>query len=190
MLRGLWTGWGLSRTAPARGRSLAPAARGGRSLRGPAERAPDRGGFDVPGSGSQVVDRNLDRFEDARSRSLAVVLARKPGATTGGACAEVDRVDALAKRLPHVELSDTAARRAKQQAGDASIVVVPLEVNGNLDESADLAVNMRDELLAGNPGGDRVDLYLVGQQALWAGMQDLSKEDPRPPRPRASRSSC
>jgi RND superfamily putative drug exporter len=56
-------------------------------------------------------------------------------------------------------------------------VVLPLHTSGTLDETADLAVNMRDDLLAGDAGGDRVEPHLVGQQALWAGMQDLSKED-------------
>jgi uncharacterized membrane protein YdfJ with MMPL/SSD domain len=135
------------------------------------------GGFDVPGSGSEVVDRNLQRFDGARGQALAVVLARRPGATTAGVRAEVDRADRIAARLPHVELSDKAALRAKRQAADASIVVLPLQVRGNLDETADLAVDMRDELLAGDAGGDRVEPHLVGQQALWAGMQDLSKED-------------
>ncbi|HEY1357535.1 MAG TPA: MMPL family transporter, partial [Thermoleophilaceae bacterium] len=44
-------------------------------------------------------------------------------------------------------------------------------------DTADLAVDMRDDLLASDAKGDHVEPHLVGQQALWAGMQDLSKED-------------
>src|SRR3954469_2832238 len=60
------------------------------------------GGFDVPGSGSQGVDRNLERFDGARSQTLAVVLARRPGATTAGVRSEIDRSARIAGRLPHV----------------------------------------------------------------------------------------
>src|SRR3954454_18947863 len=62
------------------------------------------GGFDVPGSGSQVVDRNLERFDGAQSSALAGVLAGKPGPTAAGVRAEIDRADRIAARLPHVEL--------------------------------------------------------------------------------------
>src|SRR4051812_15024451 len=96
------------------------------------------GGFDVPGSGSEVADRNLERFDHARSETLAVVLARRPGATAAGVRSEIDRIDRIAARRAHVELPASAARRAKRQAGGASIVVVPLDVAGNMNQTADL----------------------------------------------------
>ncbi|MFL5868666.1 MAG: MMPL family transporter, partial [Thermoleophilaceae bacterium] len=135
------------------------------------------GGFDVPGSGSEVVSRNLTRFERAQDQALAVVLARRPGATTAGVRSEIDRADRIAARLPHVGLSASAARAAKRQPGDASVVVLPLRVNGSLDQTADLAVDLRDALGKGKTRPDHVEAHLVGQQALWAGMQDLSKKD-------------
>jgi uncharacterized membrane protein YdfJ with MMPL/SSD domain len=87
----------------------------------------------------------------------------------------VDRVARIAAELPHVELTPAAAERAKREAGSASITVAPLAVEGNRDETADMAVDFRDELRAGAHGA--VEPHLVGQQALWAGMQDLTKED-------------
>ena len=134
------------------------------------------GGFSAPGSGSEAVSEAIDRFEGAQRESLAVVLAQRPGATRQRMRAEVDRVDRIAARLPHTELSDRAEAAAKRDAGRSSIVVLPLEVTGDLDQSADLATDLRDEVGAGEPRG-AVQPYLVGQQALWAGMQDLSKED-------------
>src|SRR4029450_10626385 len=62
-----------------------------------------------------------------------------------------------------------------RDAGSASITIVPITVAGDHDELADLAVDFRDEL--GLSARDGVQPYLVGQQALWAGMQDLTKED-------------
>src|SRR5918997_635032 len=133
------------------------------------------GGFEVPGSGSYVVERNIDRFEGAQREYLAVVLARREGAGTAAVRAEVDRVAEIAERLPHVELADSAAAAAKREAGSASITVVPLAVAGEQNDTANMAVDFYDELGTQARGG--VEPHLVGQQALWAGMQDLTKED-------------
>src|SRR4051812_11583338 len=133
------------------------------------------GGFEVPGSQSQVVSENIHRFEGAQSDNLAVVLARRPGADAAAVRAEVARVGRIAGELPNVELRPDAAELAKRQAGSASITVVSLTVRGDRDAAADMAVDFRDEL--GLSARDGVQPYLVGQQALWAGMQDLPKED-------------
>src|SRR5919107_826568 len=133
------------------------------------------GGFEVPGSGSQVVDENITRFEGAQREHLAVVVARGEGATAEAVRAEVDRAARIADELPHVALSDRAAAAAKREAESASITVVPLAVDGDQDQAADMAVDFRDEL--GTEPHDGAQPYLVGQQALWAGMQDLTKED-------------
>ena len=133
------------------------------------------GGFTVPGSQSEVVDRNLERFEGAQREYLAVVLAKREGADADGVRAEVARVDRIAAELPHVELTGEAAATARRQAADASITVVPLAVAGNQDQLADVAVDFRDELGTDPRAG--VQPYLVGQQALWAGLQDLAQED-------------
>jgi uncharacterized membrane protein YdfJ with MMPL/SSD domain len=133
------------------------------------------GGFQVPGSESEVVDRNLERFEGAQRESLAVVLAKREGATPAGVRAEVERVEAIAAELPNAEVAPGAAARASREAGDASITIVPLAVDGSQDELADLATDFREEL--GTEARGAVQPYLVGQQALWAGMQDLVKED-------------
>ena len=133
------------------------------------------GGFQVPGSESEVVDRNLERFEGAQRERLAVVLAKREGATEAGVRAEIERVEAIAAELPNAEVAPGAAQRAARQSEDASITIVPLTVHGSQDELADLATDFRDEL--GLEARDGVQPYLVGQQALWAGMQDLVKED-------------
>jgi uncharacterized membrane protein YdfJ with MMPL/SSD domain len=135
------------------------------------------GGFVVPGSGSETVDRSLGQFDRAQRDSLAVVLARKPGASEADVRAAVDRVGRIADRLEHARLSPAVAAQAKREVGRSSIVVVPLDVRGSQDELSDLAVDMREEVGAGAGPREGVQTYLVGQQALWAGMQDLSKED-------------
>src|SRR3954452_4709031 len=97
------------------------------------------GGFTVPGSGSQTVDRSLKRFDSAQRDSLAVVLAQKPGSSAADVRREVDRVGGIAGHLPHAELTARDATLAKRQAGSASIVVIPLQVSGTQDDLSDLA---------------------------------------------------
>jgi uncharacterized membrane protein YdfJ with MMPL/SSD domain len=133
------------------------------------------GGFEVRGSQSQVVSENIHRFEGAQRDNLAVVLARRPGSEAAAVRAQVDRVGRIAAGLPHVELTPQAAAAAKRDASSASITVVPLTVQGDRDQAADMAVDFRDRL--GTASHDGVEPHLVGQQALWAGMQDLTKED-------------
>jgi RND superfamily putative drug exporter len=134
------------------------------------------GGFLVPGSGSEKVDQALDDFENAQRETLAVVLAQREGATPEAIRAEVDRVAAITRDMDHVELTPAAERAAKAEAGSRTILVVPLDLKGSQDQLADVAVDMRDELDVGQVRSG-VEPHLVGQQALWAGMQELSKED-------------
>ena len=136
------------------------------------------GGFTVPGSGSAAVDGALADFEGAQRETLAVVVARREGASAADVRAQVDRVDEIAARLPNVELSDRAEAAAKKSAGDRPIAIATLDVTGDQDTAADLAVDLREDLGVGEGAAkDGTQTYLVGQQALWAGMQDLSKED-------------
>ena len=135
------------------------------------------GGFAAPGSGSEAVNRAIDDFEGVQSESLAVLVAQRPGATPAEMRAAIDRADRAAARLPHVELSDRAKAAAYADVGRSPIAIAVLDVSGDLDETADLATDMRDAVGAGKGPQGGVETYLVGQQALWAGMQDLSKED-------------
>jgi uncharacterized membrane protein YdfJ with MMPL/SSD domain len=133
------------------------------------------GGFEVPGSQSQIVDRNLERFEGAQREYMAVVVARREGGDAAAVRRELDRVALLAGRQEHAEVDPRMLTAAKRGAGDASITVLPLSVRGDQDQTADLAVDLRDELIESPTPGTRP--YFVGQQALWAGMQELTKED-------------
>ena len=133
------------------------------------------GGFEVPGSQSQAVDRNLERFAGAQREYMAVVVARRGDGDAAAVRRELDRVAALAERQENAQVEPRALAVAKRGAGDASIAVLPLDVSGNQDETADLAVDLRDELIESPIPGTQP--YFVGQQALWAGMQELTKED-------------
>jgi uncharacterized membrane protein YdfJ with MMPL/SSD domain len=136
------------------------------------------GGFEVPGSGSASVERGLSAFDGAQQNQLAVVVARRPGSGSADVQRAIDRVRGAAGKVDHVALSPAAAAAAAKQAGSAPITVVPLHVSGNQDDAANAAVDVRHQLDLGNGHkGGSVELHLVGQQALWAGMQDLTKHD-------------
>ena len=106
---------------------------------------------------------------------MAVVVARRGDGDAAAVRRELDRVAALAERQENAQVEPRALAVAKRGAGDASIAVLPLDVSGSQDETADLAVDLRDELIESPIPGTQP--YFVGQQALWAGMQELTKED-------------
>ena len=135
------------------------------------------GGFEVPGSGSAAVERGLAAFDGAQRSQLAVVVARRPGSSAADVRRAIDRVRVADRKVAHVSLSPAVAAAAARRADSAPITVVPLRVSGNQDAAANAAVDLRHELGLGKTGAGPVELHLVGQQALWAGMQDLAKHD-------------
>jgi uncharacterized membrane protein YdfJ with MMPL/SSD domain len=135
------------------------------------------GGFGVPGSGSKIVGKELESFKGVSRDPLAVVVdtKRQRGQTPSGRRAVGIALARIERSLSgHVSLGPAARRRALAQAG-RPLVVVPLTVTGSTEETANAAVDIRKELASGETR-DGVATYLVGQEALWAGMQDVSKE--------------
>ena len=104
------------------------------------------GGFEVPGSQSQVVSENITRFEGAQ-RDHSPSCWRAARARTPRPCAPrstASRGSPTAAATPSSR--PQAAAAAKRDAATASITVVPLAVEGDRDQTADLAVDFRDEL--------------------------------------------
>lgn len=131
------------------------------------------GGFEVPGTGSDVVDKEISRFADQSTEPLGIVLENKG---SGDMNAAIDRVATAAKDIENVELTPEAAEAAKQAAASQPVVVFPLAVQGTRDEVLNVAKDLREELVVGE-ATDGVQPYVVGQQALWAGMQELQQHD-------------
>jgi RND superfamily putative drug exporter len=133
------------------------------------------GGFEAPGSGSAEVDHAVKRFQGASSEALGVVLQRK-GGDAAATQAAVDRVGKAAAKVDNIELTAAAAAKAKSDGAQDALVLMPLAVTGSREEALQAAKDLRDEVGVGEVK-DGVQPYVVGQQALWAGMQDLQKED-------------
>ncbi|HEX8066987.1 MAG TPA: MMPL family transporter [Thermoleophilaceae bacterium] len=132
------------------------------------------GGFGSPGSESRAVDRSLDRFPGVERERLAGVLELQRGADASDLRAALARFRRAADRIDHVTVPASSALPPLRRVGDRRVAVVPVRTSGRRNETADAARDLRDEAV-GESG--RVRTYLVGQQALWAGMQDLSKRD-------------
>ena len=138
------------------------------------------GGFEVPGSGSDKVDKEIARFKGLSTEPLGIVLQAKSG---GDLDTAIGRVQKAAAGIDHIELTpqnvETAkqfAAQAKPTANDGTVIVFPLTVTGSRDEVLKAAVDLRDDLKVGEVT-DGVQPFVVGQQALWAGMQKLQQED-------------
>ena len=134
------------------------------------------GGYDVPGSGSERVQRALAEFDDVQREHLGVVLRAEPGASAEALPAAFARLERAVAHIDHVALGPQARAAIAEQPG-ARIVVVPLAVDVTGSAAIDLAVELRDGVGAGDQVREGVRTYVVGQAALWAGLQDLSRED-------------
>jgi RND superfamily putative drug exporter len=133
------------------------------------------GGFRVPGSQSTAVTEALERFPGAQRAQLAAVLVPEPGATAQDLRAAIDRLDRAAG--DGVVLTPAAKQRALEQAARGHAVLVPLQARVDEDAAIDRAEALRKDLALDDGPQQGVSTHLVGQSALWAALQDLSKED-------------
>ncbi|HVL97313.1 MAG TPA: MMPL family transporter [Solirubrobacteraceae bacterium] len=136
------------------------------------------GGFAVPGSQSIAVERALARdFPGTQRAALGVVVLPQAGATAAQRAAALDRVAAAADAVEDVSLPARALAAAQRDVRRDGPVVVPLRVATTEDEANDVAIALREELGVATGARDGVRMHLVGQGALWAGLQEISKED-------------
>jgi RND superfamily putative drug exporter len=134
------------------------------------------GGFDVPGSQSKAVSDSLEQNFAANADGIGVLLKAEPGASQSQRTAAVLRVRRAVAELDRVTLSPAAARRAGAQLQRTGVAMLPLRSDQSSDLLIDSATTLRGDLDPGTVDGG-VTTYLAGQPTIWAGMQELSKED-------------
>jgi RND superfamily putative drug exporter len=134
------------------------------------------GGFDVPGSQSMKVSESLQEDFGSKADGIAAVLKAEPGATVAERSAAVARLQDEVAGLDDVTLPAAVASQARQQLQGTDVVVVPLRSDLSSDELIDPAATLREDMDPGTAVGG-VTPYLVGQPTIWAGMQEISKED-------------
>jgi RND superfamily putative drug exporter len=134
------------------------------------------GGFDAPGSQSMKVSESLQEDFGSQADGISVVLKAAPAATAAERDRAVARVRTQVATLDDVTLPPAMAAGARRQLQQQDVVVVPLRSNLSSDELIDPAATLREDL---NPGDANAGVtpYLVGQPTIWAGMQEISKED-------------
>ncbi|HSS42382.1 MAG TPA: MMPL family transporter [Solirubrobacterales bacterium] len=134
------------------------------------------GGFDVPGSQSMKVSESLQDEFGSQADGIGVVLKAAPGASAAERSAAVGRLQDEVAKLDDVTLPPAAARQARRQLQGTDVVLVGLRSDLSSDELIDPAATLREDLEPGTADAG-VTPYLVGQPTIWAGMQEISKED-------------
>ena len=134
------------------------------------------GGFDVPGSQSMRVSESLQEDFGSQADGIAVVLKAGPGATAAARDEAVARLGDEVAALDDVTLTPAAAAQARRHLRGTDVVLVPLRSDLSSDELIDPAATLREDLDPGTAAAG-VTPYLVGQPTIWAGMQEISKED-------------
>jgi uncharacterized membrane protein YdfJ with MMPL/SSD domain len=140
------------------------------------------GGYAIPGSDSQKLVAQLPKIAPgAQHAMLAGVLAPTSGATPSEMEAALARLGAGAQDAACVNLSPQVRAQTQQAIEVAGphqrTLIVPLAVTVNEEGAGNVASNLRRRLDLNGPDKGPVELHLVGQTALWAGLQDLSKKD-------------
>jgi RND superfamily putative drug exporter len=135
------------------------------------------GGFEVPGSQSQAVEDALEAdFAPPKEGAVAVVLEAEPGATSEQRAAAIDRLDESLSGIGQIRLPEETRTAATAELSERDVVVVPLRTTERASELTDAASDLREALAPGE-AEDGVTPYLAGQPAVYAGLQELSKED-------------
>jgi uncharacterized membrane protein YdfJ with MMPL/SSD domain len=134
------------------------------------------GGFDVPGSQSKQVSEELQRNFGSQANGIAVVLKASSDASAAERGAAVDRVRREVAKIDQVLLPAATARGARAQLRQGDVALLALRSDQSSDQLIDSATTLREGLDPGSADAG-VTPYLVGQPTIWAGMQEISKED-------------
>jgi RND superfamily putative drug exporter len=134
------------------------------------------GGFDVPGSESKAVNDSIERDFSNTTGSIAVLLRAQPDAGRAARAAAVARLQRSVAGLDEVSLPAAVARRGELSLQRTGTAMLALRSEQSSDRQIDSATTLREDLDPGTATAG-VTTYLAGQPTIWAGMQELSKED-------------
>ncbi len=140
------------------------------------------GGYTIPGSGSQKVLTSVAHsFPGEQGATLGAVVVPAAGASATDMRAAITRLAREIHGAPHASMPPATRSYAEQAILAASArqrtLVIPLRLNVTEEGATNVASELRKRLDLNGPEGSPVSLHLVGQSALWAGLQDLSKKD-------------
>jgi uncharacterized membrane protein YdfJ with MMPL/SSD domain len=134
-------------------------------------------GFSVPGSQSARVDAVLSReFPEADRAVIAVLLWPGKGATPDALIAGIGRVVQASRHLAGAELTKQVRELAPFAAELGEPVGMPLKVTVSEDQARNIVRTLRSRLDVGRPTSDGVEVHLLGESALWAGLEETAKK--------------
>jgi uncharacterized membrane protein YdfJ with MMPL/SSD domain len=134
-------------------------------------------GFSVPGSQSARVDAVLSReFPEADRAVIAVLLWPGKGATPHALIAGVKRVVQASRHLAGAELTKQVRELAPFAAELGEPVVMPLKVTASEDQARNIVRTLRSRLGVGRPTSNGVEVHLLGESALWAGLEETARK--------------
>jgi uncharacterized membrane protein YdfJ with MMPL/SSD domain len=140
------------------------------------------GGYAIPGSQSKELLARLPGIAPgAQHAQLAGVLVPSAAATAGEMREGLAHLEDATRGTAHVTLSPAARTQAEHAIRTAGArqrtLIVPYSLAVNEEGATNVAEALRGKLDLNGPDDGPVALHLVGQSALWAGLQDLSKKD-------------
>jgi RND superfamily putative drug exporter len=134
------------------------------------------GGFDVPGSESEAVSQSLQNDFGSQADGISVLLKAEEGASAADRAAAVNRVRREVAEVDEVTLAPADSAQARVELRRTGTALLPLRSDQSSDELIDSAADLRSDLDPGTAESG-VTPYLIGQPTIWAGMQEISKED-------------
>ncbi len=134
------------------------------------------GGFDVPGSQSKAVSDSVENDFGDSANAISVLVRAEPDASRAARAAAIGRVRRAVADLDEVTLPPAIARRGELALQQTGTALLPLRSEQSSDRQIDSAAILREDLDPGTATAG-VTTYLAGQPTIWAGMQELSKED-------------
>lgn len=136
------------------------------------------GGVAAAGSESARVESTLRRdFPQLTAENTYVLLAPGRNATGQGLSAEITRIARTIRAVPHVTLTAHDREVALFSSELASPILLPLHVTGTRSAVEKTDEELVGPLKRGKPAGDHIGVYLIGEGALWTGLQRTVKRD-------------
>ena len=134
------------------------------------------GGFSVPASQSAVANAVLEReYPEASGAVVAVLLWPDKGATPGALANGITRVERAVRHLSGVALSHQVTNLAAFAAELGEPVVLPLKVSVSEDQARSVVTILSKRLGIGAHPTQGVEIHLLGESALWAGLEETAK---------------
>lgn len=136
------------------------------------------GGVAAAGSESAQVEATLRHdFPHLTAENTYVLLLPGHHATAPDLSAEIARAARAIRRVPHVMLTAHDREVALFAAGLVSPILLPLHVTGTRSAVERTDEELAGPLTSGKLASDHVGVYLIGEGALWAGLQRTVKRD-------------